>query len=83
MPISPDVTLSQLGGCHFERDTCINKLPDWTPKEIENLLHENYGIVGQDAAVRAASLIVYNHFEDRPSVSLFCGPTGAGKTEIW
>ena len=56
----------------------------WSPRDIHNWLHSTSGgIVGQDAACRAAALIVYNHFERRPSVSLFSGPTGCGKTEIW
>lgn len=58
-------------------------LPGRSPKEIESWLHAQGGIVGQDAAVRAASLIMYNHIEGRPSVSLFAGPTGSGKTAIW
>lgn len=60
-----------------------NYIPDGAPKDIERLLHTRGGIIGQNAAVRAASLIVYNHWEGRPSVSLFVGPTGCGKTEIW
>lgn len=56
----------------------------WSPRDIHNWLHSTSGgIVGQDAACRAAAMIVYNHFERRPSVSLFAGPTGCGKTEIW
>lgn len=55
----------------------------WSPKEIEEYLHENGGVVGQDAACRAAALITYNHFEGRPSVNLFHGTTGCGKTFIW
>lgn len=58
-------------------------LPAYSPKEIESWLHTEGGIVGQDAAVRTASLIMYNHIEGRPSVSLFAGPTGSGKTAIW
>lgn len=58
-------------------------LPGRSPKEIESWLHAQGGIVGQDAAVRAASLIMYNHIKGRPSVSLFAGPTGSGKTAIW
>lgn len=54
----------------------------WSPKEIERELR-NAGIVGQDRAVKAASLIVYNNSQGRPSVNLFCAPSGSGKTEIW
>ena len=61
----------------------LRKLGDLTPKGIESYLHGEGGIVGQDAAVRAAAMILHNHVENRPSVSLFCGPTGSGKTQIW
>lgn len=57
--------------------------PDMAPKELEKYIHE-HGIIGQDAAVKAAALICYRHFVMRTaSVNLFCGPTGSGKTEIW
>lgn len=58
-------------------------LDNWSPRDIENWIHTDGGIIGQDAAVRAAAMIVYNHYEGRPSVSLFAGPTGSGKTQIW
>lgn len=83
MPISPSFTLNDVSGCRMVVDRRINKIENFTPREIEYLLHTRGGIIGQDAAVRAAALIVYNHFEDRPSINLFCGPTGSGKTEIW
>lgn len=68
----------------YKRAIADGKLDDWSPKDIERWLHSDVGgIVGQDAACRAAAMIVYNHFERRPSVSLFIGPTGCGKTEIW
>lgn len=56
---------------------------DWIPKEIERWLHTKGGIVGQDAAVKTASLILYNHINGRPSVNLFAAPTGSGKTHLW
>ncbi len=56
---------------------------DWSPKKIEEWSHTDGGIIGQDEAVKAAAMTVYNHYEGRPSVSLFIGPTGSGKTEIW
>lgn len=56
---------------------------DWSPKKIEEWIHTSGGIMGQDEAVKAAAMILYNHYEGRPSVSLFIGPTGSGKTEIW
>lgn len=58
-------------------------IDNWSPKDIAHWIHTDGGIIGQDAAVRSAALIVYNHYEGRPSVSLFIGPTGSGKTEIW
>ena len=65
----------------YKRAIADGKLDDWSPKDIERWLHSDVGgIVGQDAACRAAAMIVYNHFERRPSVSLFAGPTGCGKT---
>lgn len=65
------------------REMTSNELYDWSPKKIEEWIHTSGGIIGQDEAVKAAAMIVYNHYEGRPSVSLFVGPTGSGKTEIW
>lgn len=65
------------------RDLATSQMYDWSPKEIEAWIHTGGGIIGQDAAAKAAALTVYNHYEGRPSVSLFIGPTGSGKTEIW
>ena len=59
------------------------EMKNWNPKSIEQELREYGGIIGQDAAVKAASIILYNHSEGRSSVNLFCAPTGSGKTEIW
>ena len=59
-------------------------IPRFTPKELEKWLHEEGQIMGQDAAVKTAALIVHRHFQQRvASVNLFCGPTGSGKTQIW
>ena len=59
-------------------------LDDFAPKDIEEYLHTNGGIIGQDEAVKTAAILVHRHFQQRcPSVSLFCGPSGCGKTEIW
>ena len=52
------------------------------PKDITRRLRMK-GIVAQDAAVKAASLIMYNHAHNRTTVNLFIGPSGCGKTEIW
>ena len=61
----------------------IYDTPDMAPKELETYIHD-HGIIGQNAAVKAAALILYRHFTMRiASVSLFCGPTGCGKTQIW
>ena len=58
-------------------------LDDFAPKDIEEYLHTNGGIIGQDEAVKTAAILVHRHFQQRcPSVSLFCGPSGCGKTEI-
>lgn len=65
------------------RDMTGKELYDWSPKKIEEWIHTGGGIIGQDDAVKAAAMIIYNHYEGRPSVSLFAGPTGSGKTEIW
>lgn len=51
------------------------------PSEIYEYL--NNTIVSQDAAKRCASMIMYDHFRGRRSVSVFAGPTGSGKTEIF
>ncbi len=57
------------------------ELFDWSPKSIyENL---NSRILGQAEAKKAASMVVYNHMEGRRSNTVFCGPTGSGKSEIW
>ena len=61
-----------------------NILDDFTPKDIEHWIHNDGGIIGQDKAVKTASLIVHRHFQHGcASVNLFCGPTGCGKTQIW
>lgn len=56
---------------------------DLTPKKFAEWLRTKGGIVGQDAAVKAASLILYNHINGRTSVSLFAAPSGSGKTYLW
>lgn len=67
----------------YKQAMADGKIDNWSPKDVEQWLHTGGGIIGQDAACKAAAMIVYNHFERRPSVSLFAGPTGCGKTEIW
>ena len=53
-----------------------------TPKELIKFIRKA-GYTGQDKAVRTAALIIHRHYSGCPSVNLFCGPTGSGKTEIW
>ena len=52
-----------------------------SPKEIYDQLTKS--IYGQRDAVRAASLLLYNHQQGRKRNILFLGQTGCGKTEIW
>ena len=51
------------------------------PRKIYGAVGER--VLGQDAARRAASMLVYGHLRGRRSNALFYGPTGCGKTEIW
>lgn len=61
----------------------IFNTPDMAPRELEKFIHK-HGVIGQDAAVKTAALICYRHFTmNCASVSLFCGPTGSGKTHTW
>ena len=74
----------------------VGRLPAHTPREISRLIHAQ-GYVGQDAAVRAASLMAYRHVsrlrkihldgvppEQMPPKTnlLMVGPTGCGKTYL-
>lgn len=54
-----------------------------TPKMVYNFLSKK--IYKQDAAVKAASLFLFKHVNHfgKTRVSLFCGPTGSGKTYLW
>lgn len=56
---------------------------DLTPKKFAELLRTKGGIVGQDAAIKTASLILYNHIRKRRSVNLYIGPSGCGKSHVW
>ena len=59
-------------------------LDDFTPKDIERWLHTEGGVVGQDQACKIAAIIIHRHFQQRcPSINLFCGPSGSGKSFIW
>lgn len=52
-----------------------------SPQEIYERLTKH--IYGQENAVRAAAMLLYNHVHDRKRNILFIGQTGSGKTEIW
>ena len=52
-----------------------------SPQEIYERLAKH--IYGQENAVRAAAMLLYNHVHDRKRNILFAGQTGSGKTEIW
>ena len=51
------------------------------PRAIKEYLSSK--IYGQEEAVKAASILLYNHIRKRKRNILFIGPTGCGKTEIW
>ena len=60
-------------------------LARFTPSDIANWLHNEGGIVGQDAAVQAVASVLYSHFHYplRPKQNLLLiGSTGCGKSEI-
>lgn len=60
-------------------------LARFTPADIANWLHNEGGIVGQDAAVQAVASVLYSHFHYplRPKQNLLLiGSTGCGKSEI-
>ena len=52
-----------------------------SPPEIYEWLKKR--IYGQENAVRAAAMLLYNHRRGRRRNLLFVGQTGCGKTEIW
>lgn len=54
-----------------------------TPKMVYDYLSKR--ICKQEAAIKAASLFLFKHVNrfGNTRVSLFCGPTGSGKTYIW
>ncbi|MCR4672467.1 MAG: AAA family ATPase [Lachnospiraceae bacterium] len=81
--------VTMLSGCPFSEKSDKNQEDDffsleilsWSPKSIYRFLDKR--ILGQDEAKKAAALVVYNHVEGRRSNTIFCGPTGSGKSEIW
>ena len=52
-----------------------------SPQKIYERLKKH--IYGQENAVRAAAMLIYNHEQGRKRNILFIGQTGSGKTEIW
>ena len=60
-------------------------LAKFTPSDIAGWLHNEGGIVGQNAAVQAVSSVLYSHFHFplRPKQNLLLiGSTGCGKSEL-
>ena len=51
------------------------------PQQIYQFLAKQ--IYGQEEAVKAAAMLLYNHLHHRKRNLLMAGPTGCGKTEIW
>mgnify|MGYP002625903209 CR=1 FL=1 len=74
--MSPDITLESIRAYRDYHDKLY-----WSPPDFHRDLDEH--ITGQDEAKRIASTVLYNHLEGRPSVTLFHGNTGCGKTELW
>ncbi len=53
----------------------------WTPRSIYDYLDQH--IYGQEAAKRAASMLMYHHLNGNSRNIVMAGATGCGKTEIW
>lgn len=64
----------------FDMET-EKKNQGFSPKEIYKFVSDR--IYGQDRAVKAATMLLYNHIHAHKRNILFAGPTGCGKTEIW
>lgn len=77
MPYDKDEWEDADGLTPFDDDDILH----WTPRNIYDFL--NHHIYGQDAAKRAASMLVYHHIHGNSRNILMAGPTGCGKTEIW
>lgn len=65
---NPDLDFSPEGSSH-------------TPHSIYNYLNQH--IYGQDAARRAAAMLMYHHLRGNSRNIVMAGATGCGKTEIW
>ena len=72
------ITLNDL---HSPAARFMADMYSWSPQSIYDVLEAR--VRGQQDAKKAAAMVVYNHVEGRRSNTLFCGPTGCGKTEIW
>ena len=56
----------------------------FAPRDIEDWLHNQGGIIGQEEACKTAAILIHRHYEQNcPSVTLFCGHTGCEKTAMW
>ena len=71
-----------------DKEASVNAIEDskpvpsnTTPKEIYDYL--NTRIHGQHDAKKAASMVIYNLAKGNRSNTVFIGPTGCGKSEIW
>ena len=53
----------------------------WTPHSIYDYLDQH--IYGQEAAKRAASMLMYHHLNSNSRNIVMAGATDCGKTEIW
>lgn len=73
-PFNPDLDFSP----ESEPENYDNSI---TPHNIYEYL--NQYIYGQDAAKRAASMLMYHHLHGNSRNIVMAGATGCGKTEIW
>ena len=79
-----DATPPKECGTPFRKSSLREKLIDErlsSPQKIYDWLTKH--IYGQEKAVRAAAMLLYNHRHGRKRNILFIGQTGCGKTEIW
>ena len=75
-----------LAGHAADQETMSDKLTELKPRDIKEMLDKR--VVGQDAAKKALSVAVYNHYKRvrnpesnlEKSNVLLVGPTGSGKT---
>ena len=67
----------------LENDDVWEQYYCMTPQNFSNWLRTKGGIVGQDKAVKAASMIMDNHIHGRASVNLFAAPSGSGKSYLY